>query len=275
MSVWPILLLLLAQTSIPADVLTAYEPGHTTIMVEGAEATFPYRLYRPEEASAEDPLPLVIFLHGMGEMGDDNKKQLKRLPTQMLTEPHLMRHKAFVLAPQCTDGFWSPISRRGGGSLDDRQPTPSMQAVIKKIRELAQNTAIDRSRIYVTGLSMGGFGSWDLAARHPDWFAAVVPICGGGSAATAETLAESDLPIWNFHGDRDSVVDIKYSRRIVNAIRDAGGQVGHTELRGIGHNAWNIAYGPHGGMEWMFAQRRPEPAEIETNKEMIGAPSKN
>ena len=275
MSVLPILLLLLTQPSAPDDVLAAYEPGHTTIMVEGAEATFPYRLHRPTTASADNPLPLVIFLHGRSETGNDNQMQLRRFPKQMLTEPHLMRHQAFVLAPQCTGGGWSPRARRGQDPVDPNVPTPSMQALIKKIRELAQDPSVDRSRIYLTGLSMGGFGSWDLAARHPEWFAAVVPICGGGRTATAETLAESDLPIWNFHGDKDSVVDIKYSRNLVNAIRDAGGQAGHTELRGVGHNAWDIAYGPQGGMAWMFAQQRAKPAEIPAEEQATEPPVKN
>ena len=127
-----------------------------------------------------------------------------------------------------------------------------------RVRELAAEPGIDERRIYLTGLSMGGFGSWDLLEHHPDVFAAAVPICGGGNATAAKTIVDGGTPIWNVHGDADRVVLVERSRDMVDAIRAEGGRVGHTELPGVGHDSWSWAYGPTGVVEWMFSQRRSD-----------------
>ena len=136
--------------------------------------------------------------------------------------------------------------------------TVAMQAAMKKIRELVADPSIDASRVYLTGLSMGGFGSWDLVSRHPEWFAAVVPICGGGDPAFASRIAESRVPIWTVHGDEDRVVPVELTRDMIVAIREAGGRIGYSELPGVRHDSWRFAYGPEGTIEWMLAQRLPD-----------------
>ena len=128
---------------------------------------------------------------------------------------------------------------------------------MKKIGELVADPSIDASRIYLTDLSMGGFGSWDLVSRHPEWFAAVVSVCGGGDPSFAAHIAESGVPIWTVHGAADRVVPADLTRMMVRAIRKADGRIGYTELPRVRHNAWHHAYGPEGPLEWMFAQRRP------------------
>ena len=247
-----------AATSVGPD--TMFERGRVSVEIDGESRGFPYRLLRAEGATAENPLPLVVFLHGAGERGDDNTAQLRHFPERWVSEPHLgKRHPAFVLAVQCPENeAWSGVDRREDGTWHVGAPTvaPAMQAVETLIRELSADPAVDSSRIYLTGLSMGGFGSWDLVARHGDWFAAVVPICGGGDVANAPAIVATGTPIWNVHGDADGVVPVDLSRKTITAIRDAGGTVGHTELPGVGHDSWNWAYGPTGVVEWMFAQRR-------------------
>ncbi len=258
--------LLGGPSSASADVEAAFQKGEVGIEVDGATRRFGYRLHRPEAVDPATPLPLVVFLHGAGERGDDNKAQLRHFPERWIAERHLgKRHPAVVLAVQCPkDETWSGIDRRDDGTwhVGSSEVAPAMRAVETLIRRLAADETIDRSRIYLTGLSMGGFGSWDLVARHGDWFAAVVPICGGGDLANAGKIVASGTPIWNVHGDADDIVPVHLSRRTITALREAGGRVGNTELPGVGHNSWAWAYGPGGVMEWMFAQQRPTPAEI-------------
>lgn len=240
--------------------------GEVAVDAEGGSRTIPYRLHTPAEASEDEPLPLVVFLHGAGERGDDNRAQLTYLPDWWLKAPHLgARHPAFVLAVQCPRGqSWSGPRGRGHRTwnLPGIPVPPAMQAVETLIRRLASDPSVDRTRIYLTGLSMGGYGTWNLLARHADWFAAAVPICGGGDPGAADRIVESGVPIWNVHGDADEVVSVDRSREIVEAIRAAGGWIGHTELPGVRHDSWSWAYGRDGVTDWMFAQRRPTPADV-------------
>jgi predicted peptidase len=113
--------------------------------------------------------------------------------------------------------------------------------------------AVDPARIYLTGLSMGGYGTWDLAARQPERFAAILPICGGGDEATAPRLAK--LPIWCFHGDADTVVPVERSRTMIAAVRAAGGSPKYSELPGVGHDSWTPAYRDPAVLDWLFAKR--------------------
>ena len=114
--------------------------------------------------------------------------------------------------------------------------------------------SVDARRVYLTGLSMGGYGTWELAARQPQRFAAVVPICGGGDERQASRL--SALPIWAFHGAADNVVFPIRSQKMVDAIRAAGGKIQYTQYPGVGHNSWNQAYRSDELLKWLFAQRR-------------------
>lgn len=249
----------IASGAAPPDVEAAYEKGD--LVLDGS--TLPYRIHRPTVAEGAGPIPLVVFLHGAGERGDDNSLQLRHFPERWVREGHLgKRHPAVVLAFQCPEETWWSAVRKNQRnewvSDPDGVLTPQLEAVMAKVRELAADPAIDDRRIYLTGLSMGGFGSWDLLEHHPDFFAAAVPICGGGKPSAARGIAAGRTPIWNVHGDADDVVQVERSREIVEAIRAEGGRVGHTELPGVGHDSWGWAYGRGGVIEWMFAQRRNE-----------------
>ena len=201
--------------------------------------------------------PVVLFLHGAGERGDDNERQLKYLP-EWLAEPEMReRYPCFVVAPQCReDSRWVDVSWADGASTPQAsQMTVDLAAAVMALDEVLALLAADPNRVYLTGLSMGGFGTWDLAARTPERFAALLPICGGGDETTAPQLAR--LPIWCFHGAADTVVLPARSRAMIAAIRAAGGAAAYTELAGVGHDAWTPAYRDPDVLDWLFRQRRP------------------
>jgi predicted peptidase len=135
------------------------------------------------------------------------------------------------------------------------EPGSQMKAALAALDDTIKKEQIDESRLYLTGLSMGGYGSWDLAARQPERFAAVVPICGGGDEKQAPKLAK--LPIWVWHGDADQAVKVTRSRQMVEAIKAAGGSPKYTELPGVGHDSWTAAYnGPENCLSWLFEQKK-------------------
>lgn len=217
-----------------------------------------YRLLRPLDLADGEKAPLVVFLHGAGERGDDNLTQLKYLPEHLATPGSRKKYRAFVFAPQCAaesswvDAIWGA---KVSVPIADR-PTPDLQKVYETVDHLLTTEAIDHNRIYLTGLSMGGYGAWEFACRAPKMFAAVAPICGGGDESVAPRLIHT--PIWAWHGDQDDAVPVERSRSMVNAIRDAGGQkCRYTELAGEGHKSWIPAYRDDSGLlDWMFSQRK-------------------
>ncbi|HVU89718.1 MAG TPA: PHB depolymerase family esterase [Pirellulales bacterium] len=217
--------------------------------------TFRYRLLSPETIEPGKKYPVVLFLHGRGESGDDNVAQLKYLPTLMATPEYQKKFPCFFIAPQCREGkLW--VAR----GPDKTGVSEQMQVAEAVLQETLKKYPIDPARVYLTGLSMGGFGAWNLAARHPDWFAAMVPICGGGDPNDAAELAK--LPIWAVHGSDDKVVPPSLSRTMVEAVRAAGGNVKYSELPGVGHDSWTPAYeDPQGALPWMFEQKKPAAAK--------------
>lgn len=216
-----------------------------------------YRMLRPEIAKGS-VAPLVLFLHGAGERGDDNEIQLKYLPEQLATSAYREKYKTFVVAPQCraesmwVDANWGEKSSRPMAET----PTADLRWVMQLLEHLLVTEPIDKSRIYLTGLSMGGYGAWELACRWPQIFAAAAPICGGGDETKGAELKQ--LPIWAWHGDLDDAVPVERSRHMVDAIQNAGGQkCRYTELHGEGHKSWIPAYREESGLlDWMFSQRK-------------------
>lgn len=195
-----------------------------------------YRVLEPTDTSK--PQPILLFLHGAGERGSDNQLQLVGLPSQFVESRWRKVFQGFVIVPQCPQGeSWT-------GNLD---------AVESLLNEWRNDLRVDRRRVYVTGLSMGGYGTWALAARRPEWIAAAVPICGGGEIATAKRLVS--VPIWAVHGLKDESVRPSESRAMIEAIRREGGQPQLTELPGVGHDSWTQTYrDPDGVLAWMFRQ---------------------
>lgn len=200
--------------------------------------------------------PLVIFLHGSGERGNDNEAQLKWGVMNFATDQNMIMHPAIVIAPQCPEHMqWSNFSRGKGTELS-LQPTPSkpMELLIELIHQTIKNLPVDTNRIYITGLSMGGFGTYDAIERYPHLFAAAVPVCGGGDVSKAATIAH--IPIWIFLGAEDTAVNPLYSLEMLQALTKAGAHPGFTQYPEVGHFSWLGAYSNPLMMEWLFRQHR-------------------
>lgn len=250
-------LLMQMQLSAGESVADAYESRTVTVTERGEPVEFRYRLLRPATIEPATTYPVVLFLHGAGERGNDNKRQLQYFPTWM-AEPSLRsRHPCFLVAPQCREERdWSAFDWQTmkAAALPEAPTTDAAAAIAALEAVLASEPAAARDRLYLTGLSMGGYGTWDLAARSPGTFAAILPICGGGDEASAARVAA--LPTWCFHGESDSVVPVGLSRSMIAAIKAAGGTPVYSELEGIGHDSWTPAYRNPAVLDWLFAQRR-------------------
>jgi len=218
--------------------------------------TLNYRLLYPD-ADTFRKYPLVIFLHGSGERGNDNEAQLKWGVTNFATDHNMMLHPALVIAPQCPANVsWSNFSREKNGTELHLQlaPTKPMQLVLGLIQQLTKTMPVDTNRIYITGLSMGGYGTFDAIARYPHLFAAAVPVCGGGDVSKAHSIAH--LPIWIFHGAEDPAVNPILSFDMTQALTKAGAHPGFTQYPAVGHFSWIEAYSDQMMIEWLFKQHK-------------------
>lgn len=195
-----------------------------------------YLVYEPEGYSARGSQrwPLMLFLHGSGERGSDLDAVKRHGPPKRIEEGR--KFPCIVVAPQCPDNsWWDAIA---------------LEALLQ---EITAHYRVDPARICLTGLSMGGFGTWDLAARNPQRYAAIVPVCGRGEPLFATQLAK--LPIWAFHGAKDSVVPLRYSQDVIDAIRAIGGNARLTIYPEADHDSWTDTYANDAVYEWMLAQR--------------------
>ena len=227
-------------------------------LFEEIDAPLPGRLLKPLDYDPEQTYPLVVFLHGAGERGDDNERQLIHVVARFAEAKARATYPAFVLAMQCPEGQqWVNNDWSARTHQQDPMPSEPMAGLLKTIAALDRDFSIDHERIYAIGLSMGGYGTFDLVTRYPKLFAAVVPICGGGDVEMAERL--KDMPLWVFHGDDDAVVPVARSRNMVQAIEEAGGAPRYTEYNGVGHDAWTPASQEPELLSWLFAQRNDSP----------------
>lgn len=222
--------------------------------------TLLYRLLKPEGTEAGKKYPLVVILHGAGERGADNKKQLvwfwDAKKPRVLTRPEVAAAKAFVLIPQCPDGQQWVDTPWAKGSYKSPEVSESLKLTLDLIDSLLKDKdlPLDADRVSAVGMSMGGFGAIDAAQRRPDLFAAVVPICGAGDPAKAKDIAH--IPLWAFHGDEDTVVPVSGSRELVAALKKAGGSPKYTEYPKTGHNSWSPAFDEKEFWDWIFAQKK-------------------
>jgi predicted peptidase len=205
-----------------------------------------YLLFTPEDyTSAGEPWPLMLFLHGYGECSDDDLDRVKihgpaKLVASRTDFPFV------VVTPQC------PSFER---DMEKIVTAWKPDELVQLLDHVSKNLNIDESRVYVTGLSMGGYGTWRLAAAHPERFAAAVPICGGGEP---EKMAAGlrHVPIWAFHGAKDQLVPVSESEEMVDAVRRAGGDVRLTVYPDVGHDSWVRAYDNQEVYDWLLSHRR-------------------
>jgi predicted peptidase len=206
-----------------------------------------YRLFRPR--LGEGPQPLILFLHGKGECGTDDL-----LPTTVGIGPAIVRDPerfpALVVFPQASRGYgWRGFN---------------LETAIASLDDVVNAFDVDPNRIYATGISMGGYGTWSIALAQPDRFAALVPVCGGLDHPSGFTLPDAAsrvarIPQWVFHGDADNVIPVTESRAMVEAMRTLGTDVRYTEYAGVNHNSWDRAYAEPELMPWLLAQKAPHP----------------
>jgi predicted peptidase len=197
--------------------------------------TMKYLLYLPKDYEQKPSWPLMLFLHGSGGRGDDLTLVKKSGPPKLIEAGK--EFPFIVVSPQCPkDRRWEPVE---------------LSALLD---EISEKHKVDQDRIYVTGLSMGGFGTWSLAAYQPNRFAALVPICGGGEPITAKLFACA--PVWVFHGAKDTTVPLKRSEEMVEALKKQGGDPKFTVYPEAKHDSWTETYANPQLYEWLLQQKR-------------------
>ncbi|MBW8035084.1 MAG: prolyl oligopeptidase family serine peptidase [Planctomycetes bacterium] len=207
-------------------------------MSRTVEVEMDYLFYLPEGYGKEDHAwPLMIFLHGVGESGSDLERVKSHGPAKMAAEN---RNLPFIIAsPQCPKGKW----------------WPNQQAkVMALVDEIVENYNVDESRIYLTGLSMGGYGTWSIACINPDRFAAIVPICGGGTPYIAGNL--KNVPVWAFHGAKDKTVRLRESQKMVDKVNRKGGDAKLTVYPEAGHDSWTETYNNEEVYKWLLSHSK-------------------
>ncbi|MFJ9249919.1 prolyl oligopeptidase family serine peptidase [Streptomyces sp. NPDC101776] len=210
-----------------------------TFTVDDTGNKLPYALHVPDDYQADESKkwPLVLFLHGASERGDDPSALTVHGPVKQAAQGADLPF--VIVAPQC------PAYSAWSCELD---------GLYALVEEVLAHHRIDEDRVYCTGLSMGGTGTWALAARFPNRFAAVLPICGSWMPEIAPRIAE--LPVWTFHGEEDSSILIQHTEQIVGALRELGSPVRFTRYPGVGHDSWTRTYDNPEVYEWMLEQRR-------------------
>ena len=214
-----------------------------------------YRFHAPAKVEPGKTYPLVLLLHGAGERGDDNLAQLKWGADELVNWFKAKGEEFYFVAGQVPNGKrWVEVDWSATDHAMLPAPSESMAKLIGLVEHLFRTAAVDRSRVYVTGISMGGYGTWDLICRKPAWFAAAMPICGGGDPHQAWRIRE--LPIWAFHGDADQAVPVCRSRQMTAALWAVNGNNRYREYPGCGHNVWSTTYGDKAVLDWFFGNRR-------------------
>jgi predicted peptidase len=215
----------------------------------------PYRLVLPVDYDPKQQYPLLLFLHGAGECGTDNEGQLT-YGKEFFAKAGA-KYRFFVVAPQCPENVdkWTGVDEQSEPYRMAEQPNWPIRLTRELIETLMKQYSIDKNRICVMGLSMGGFGAWEMLCRYPELFAAGVPICGGGDESKADHL--KNIAIWAFHGAKDQTVPVQKSQNMVKAIRQAGGKPKYTEYPDQDHECWNKALEDPALLEWLSSQKRP------------------
>lgn len=220
--------------------------------------TLPYRIQLPESGKK---LPVILFLHGGGERGTDNEKQLIHGGSLFASEATRKNFPAIVIAPQCPEGeYWGNVkadrtTRPFTYDFNYQQPENQwLKSVMELVRTLVKEYRADEKRIYIIGLSMGGIGTFEAVYRNPGFFAAAVPICGGADYK-AYTKKEASIPFRMYHGSDDDVVSVNHSRNMAGRLSELGLSYIYLELPGVKHNSWENAFSDPELLTWMFKQR--------------------
>jgi len=221
--------------------------------------TLNYRILKPLNYDETKQYPVHLFLHGAGERGNDNVSQLIHGGKLFLEKENREKYKSWVIFPQCSmDDRWpSIISDNWNKTFENKTTTPnkSLGLVIKLMDKFVEKKQVDKQRIYISGLSMGGMGTFEMLYRRPDMFAAATPICGNGISQLAKSYA-AKVPIWIFHGSDDEVVSPKHSLKMAKAIIDSGGSPKMTLYENVNHGSWNNAFSEKDFLKWIHSKSK-------------------
>lgn len=253
------LILLLSVLLFSLEFVAAQDEYERSVFVSSSGDSLNYRLLVPEVMYAGEKYPLVLFLHGAGERGNDNEKQLTHGGQMFLNPVNREKYPAFVLFPQCPEsGYWAYESRPQSFIPAQMPVGKEMPSVFQTVKELLDmylaNPQVDKSRVYIIGLSMGAMGTYDMVSRFPDIFAAAVPICG--TVNPTRLSAARNVAFRIFHGDADDVVPVAGSRQAYKALKAVGASVEYIEFPGCNHGSWNPAFNYPDFMKWIFTQKK-------------------
>jgi predicted peptidase len=222
----------------------------------------PYRILYPENYNPSKKYPLVLFLHGAGERGSDNEKQLTHGAKIFLDAANRKNFPAIVLFPQCPETeFWPAVKIDNSKQpiqilFDYTMPANwPLVAANSLVQHMIADGVADAKRVYITGLSMGGMGTFESVYRYPKLYAAAMPICGGGDTALYDARVKK-VPFWVFHGSVDEIVDVKLSQQMVQKLQQFKVRVRYSEYPGVNHNSWDNAFAEPDFIKWMFQQKR-------------------
>ena len=236
-----------------------------SVITNALGETMPVRVWH-RYAPKDKPVPTLVLLHGSGECGTDNASQLQSFKSfydTLLIDDTLP--PALILVPQCTQS--NPWVRRIAFTADyvpPRYPAPALKNVKYYLDQLVKDGTADPKRLYIGGLSLGGFGTWDAIQRWPNYFAAAVPVCAGGSVREQDLKNAGTTSIWVFHGSADPAVSVECSRRMVGALGARGTAPRYTEYPNAGHAVWHRAFSDKAMLNWLFRQRLGNPEHADT-----------
>ena len=240
-----------------AQDLSLYEKH---IYIQGTDS-LPYRLLLPANYDPSKKYPLIFFLHGAGERGRDNEKQLIHGAKLFLGNDIRAKYPAIIVFPQCPEeSFWSNVDikmeggRRVFGFKEDGEPTIAMKLAEGLLEKIIKKYPVQKKQVYVGGLSMGGMGTFEIVRRHPKMFAAAFPICGGADPLTAESIRKTSW--WIFHGAKDDVVPAQLSEKMASALKGMKADVRYTLYPNANHNSWDSAFAEPELLPWLFSQEK-------------------
>jgi predicted peptidase len=221
-----------------------------------------YRVLFPETFDSTKKYPILFFLHGSGERGNDNQSQLTHGAKLFLKEEVRKEFPAIVVFPQCSpDSYWSNVNIVPDGKgkrefifQEKGEPSKAMHALIGLVNSFLQKTYVDKQQVYVAGLSMGGMGTYELLRRKPRTFAAAFSICGGDNVANVQKYKKT--PLWIFHGEKDDVVPVVFSTRIADQLKVLGRPAKLTLYPEANHNSWDSAFAEPELLSWLFSNKK-------------------